>query len=82
MQLQVSFSVLLAGLLTCLSSVEVLATPVNVNEGMITLPLKRHHHAREEIHPLVVRRALPLAKICTKSEYPFSSGTSRMLTAA
>ena len=53
MQLGLSLSLLLASLLFSLSS-GVQAAPTK-RGGMVTLPLKRIHGARDDIHPQVVR---------------------------
>jgi hypothetical protein len=55
MQLGISFTVLLASLILALSSADsVEAAPFRRNAGMITLPLKRLHNSRDDIHPQVV----------------------------
>ncbi|TFK49900.1 aspartic peptidase A1 [Heliocybe sulcata] len=54
MQLGLSFSLLLASLLVALSSTEVNAVPVKRNGGIITLPLKRVHQARDDLHPQIL----------------------------
>jgi len=54
MQLGLSFSLLLASLLVALSSSEVNAAPLKRNAGMVTLPLKRIHQARDDIHPQIL----------------------------
>ncbi|EPQ52745.1 acid protease [Gloeophyllum trabeum ATCC 11539] len=51
MQLGLSFSLLLASLLVALSSSQVDAHPVKRNAGLVTLPLKRVHQARGDVHP-------------------------------
>lgn len=53
MQLGLSFSLLLASLLFSLSS-GVQAAPAKRGAGMVTLPLKRIHQVRDDIHPQVV----------------------------
>ena len=53
MQLGLSFSLLLAGLLVSQSAQ---AAPANAKRGgTVTLPLQRIHQARDDIHPQVVR---------------------------
>ncbi|KLO12797.1 acid protease [Schizopora paradoxa] len=55
MQLVLSFSTLLASLLVAITLVQVDAAPVNnPRAGHITLPLKRVHQARDDIHPQVL----------------------------
>ncbi len=58
MQLQFTFSALLAGLLIVLSAQDAEAKPVKRSVGMITLPLTRAEHARRGIHPSIVRLSL------------------------
>lgn len=59
MQLGLSFSMLLAALLVSVSlygdSAE--AVPTRRGAGMVTLPLKRIHQPRDDIHPQVVSEA-------------------------
>ncbi|KAI0806325.1 aspartic peptidase A1 [Irpex lacteus] len=50
MQLGLSFTLLLASLLFSLSS-GVQAAPARRNAGLVTLPLKRIHQLRDDIHP-------------------------------
>ncbi|TFY79710.1 hypothetical protein EWM64_g4301 [Hericium alpestre] len=52
MQLALSFSVLLGSLLIALTQVS--ALPVDGNAGIVTLPLKRVHGPRSDVHPLVL----------------------------
>ncbi|TDL16982.1 acid protease [Rickenella mellea] len=57
MQLGFSFSVLLASLLVALSvsdTVNAAPTKRSPTPGMVTLPLKRLHRARDDIHPLIL----------------------------
>jgi len=54
MQLSLSFSLLLASLLLAISSSNVEALPAKRNAGMVTLPLKRLHQPRSDIHPQVL----------------------------
>jgi len=54
MQLGLSFSVLLASLFIAMSPSNVEALPAKRNAGMVTLPLKRLHQPRGDIHPQVV----------------------------
>lgn len=53
MQLGLSFTLLLASLLFSLSS-GVQAAPARRNAGLVTLPLKRIHQLRDDIHPTLV----------------------------
>lgn len=53
MQLRLTFSALLAGVLIALSANDAAAVPVTKRSGMVTLPLKRMHQARSDVHPLV-----------------------------
>jgi len=50
MKFDISFSVLLTSLLYA-SSVEAIPAKRNANPGMVTLPLKRLHQTRTDIHP-------------------------------
>jgi len=56
MHFQFSFIVLLASFMIDLPfmPVQVQAAPAKRNAGMVTLPLKRLHQARDDIHPHVV----------------------------
>jgi len=49
---------LLASLIIALSSIQLQAeaAPTRRNAGMVTLPLKRHHRARDGIHPQVLHQ--------------------------
>jgi hypothetical protein len=58
MQLGLSFSVLLASLSIAIFSSNVEALPAKRNAGMVTLPLKRLHQPRSDIHPQVVSSTL------------------------
>jgi len=55
MHVGLSFSVLLASLLIAIPSFPVEALPAKRNAGMVTLPLKRLHQSRSDVHPQVVR---------------------------
>jgi hypothetical protein len=54
MQLGLSFFVLLASFFIAMSASGVQALPTKRNAGMVTLPLKRLHQARSDIHPQVL----------------------------
>lgn len=54
MQFGFTFTVLLASLLVAISSQTVEAAPAKRGAGLITLPLKRLHGPRSDIHPQVV----------------------------
>ena len=58
MHLGFSFTLLLASLLLSIST-GVQAAPARRNAGIVTLPLKRLHQLRDDIHPTLVRD-LPL----------------------
>ena len=82
MQLGLSFSLLLASLLITLSS-GVQAAPAK-RGGMVTLPLKRIHQARDDIHPQIVRISPCLSCRCSHfamltsavRDYSFFNNTS------
>ena len=61
MQLPISFSVLLASVLVSLTLFgdAALAAPAKRNAKTITLPLKRAHQKRTDVHPQVVRHPSP-----------------------
>lgn len=54
MQFGFTFTVLLASLLVAISPQNVEAAPAKRGAGLITLPLKRLHGPRSDIHPQVV----------------------------
>jgi len=54
MQIVHSFSTLLASLLVAITLVQVDAAPVDSTAGLRTLPLKRVHQARDDIHPQIL----------------------------
>ena len=54
MQLGFSFSLLLASILFTLSTGVEAAPTRRANPGFVTLPIKRIHQARDDIHPHVV----------------------------
>ena len=54
MHANLSFSLLLASIFIVISSYNVEALPAKRNTGMVTLPLKRLHQPRDDIHPQVV----------------------------
>jgi len=54
MQLVLSFSTLLASLLVAITLVQVDAAPFDASAGLKTLPLKRVHQARDDVHPQIL----------------------------
>ena len=63
MQLALSFSTLLASILVLLATTDngVQAAPATRGKT-ITLPLKRIHQNRADIHPMIVRRVLTASR--------------------
>lgn len=81
MQLVLSFSTLLASLLVAITLVQVDAAPFNPTAGLKTLPLKRVHQARDDIHPQIVRMLWPLYEfLIFKDHFSFSSSTLTAVT--
>ena len=60
MQLAISFSTLLASILVLFAATDsgVQAAPAAKRGKTITLPLKRIHQNREDVHPTIVRTSL------------------------
>jgi hypothetical protein len=54
MQFSRSFAVLLASVVIAISAYNVEALPAKRNAGMVTIPLRRLHQARNDIHPQLV----------------------------
>jgi len=72
MQLHISFSALLTTVLVVLSCQDADARPMKRGVGMITLPLKRVHQARGDIHPQVL-----LQQHINRSQRRFARMTGR-----
>ena len=73
MQLPISFSLLLASILVSLTLFGDAATAAPAKRGakMITLPLKRAHQKRTDVHPQVVRPSCRLyARIYSPNDHP------------
>ena len=64
MQLALSFSTLLASILVLLATTDngVQAAPAATRGKTITLPLKRIHQNRADVHPMIVRRVITASR--------------------